>query len=61
MTTNIVSLGALVGLSGIVSRESLKKAVLTRVPRGTEGLNLKALELGFKLAEKYRKNVEERF
>ncbi len=59
MTTNIVSLGALVGLSSVVSKDSLKKAVLSRVPRGTEELNLKALQLGYQLADKVREETEE--
>ncbi len=59
MTTNIISLGALVGVSGVVSRKSLEKAVLNRVPKGTEQLNLKALELGFQLAEEVKANLED--
>ncbi len=58
MTTNIVSLGALVGLGNIVSREALRKAVLARVPKGTEELNLKALELGFQMAEEVKKTMD---
>ncbi|GAB4338419.1 MAG: 2-oxoacid:acceptor oxidoreductase family protein [Calditrichia bacterium] len=57
MTTNIVSLGALVGLSGVVSRKSLEKAVKARVPKGTEALNLKALELGFEMADQLKSEV----
>lgn len=59
MTTNIISLGALVGISGVVNRKSLEKAVLNRVPKGTEQLNLKALELGFQLAEEVKANLED--
>lgn len=59
MTTNIISLGALVGISGVVNRQSLEKAVLNRVPKGTEQLNLKALELGFQLAEEMKVNLED--
>jgi 2-oxoglutarate ferredoxin oxidoreductase subunit gamma len=59
MTTNIVSLGALVGLSKVVSPKSLEKAVLSRVPKGTEELNLKALRLGFKLAEEAKHHLED--
>ncbi len=59
MTTNIVSLGALVGISGVVSRKALKNAVLARVPKGTEGLNLKALELGYKMADEIKEQMEE--
>lgn len=49
---NIVALGALVKITGVVSVESLKKAVLNRVPKGTEELNEKAIELGLGLVEK---------
>lgn len=59
MTTNIISLGALVGISHVVSPKALEKAVLKRVPRGTEQLNLKALELGFQLAEEVKANIED--
>ena len=59
MTTNIVSLGALVGLSKVVSRKSLERAVLSRVPKGTEELNLKALLLGFKLAEDAKDHLDD--
>jgi len=47
ITTNIVALGALVEKTKIVSKESIEKAVLDRVPKGTEDLNKKALQLGF--------------
>lgn len=59
MTTNIVALGALVALSGIVKRESIKKAVLARVPKGTENLNLKALKLGFEMADEIKKRLKD--
>lgn len=59
MTANIVSLGALVGLSKVISRKSLEKAVASRVPKGTEKLNLKALDLGFKLADEIREEIED--
>jgi len=59
MTANIISLGALVGISQVVSAKSLEKAVLKRVPKGTEQLNLKALELGFRLAEEVKANIED--
>lgn len=49
MVANIVALGAIVGSTSIVSREALERAVLERVPRGTEDLNRKALDEGFKL------------
>ncbi len=50
IVANIIALGVLVGASSIVERKYLEQAVLRRVPRGTEELNQKALELGFQLA-----------
>lgn len=47
MFANIIALGAIVGVTGIVTKESLLKAVLHRVPKGTEEVNTRALELGF--------------
>ena len=49
MFANIIALGALVAATGAVSEESLIKAVLARVPRGTEEKNQKALALGKQL------------
>jgi len=51
MVSNIVALGAVNGTLNLVSRESLMKAVLSRVPRGTEDLNKRALELGYELVK----------
>ncbi len=51
---NIISLGALVEISGIVSRESIEKALMKRVPKGFEDYNKKALEIGFRLAEEVK-------
>ncbi|NNG67525.1 2-oxoacid:ferredoxin oxidoreductase subunit gamma, partial [Caldanaerobacter subterraneus] len=39
-------------ITKIVSEKSLEMAVLKRVPAGTEELNRKALEEGFKLGKK---------
>ncbi|PKO22375.1 MAG: 2-oxoglutarate ferredoxin oxidoreductase subunit gamma [Chloroflexi bacterium HGW-Chloroflexi-1] len=47
ITANVVALGVLVGLSGVVSREAIEKAVLARAPRGTEEINRAALAVGF--------------
>lgn len=49
LPTNICSLGALVGISKIVSIDSVKKAILNRVPEKSGSINLKAFELGFSL------------
>lgn len=56
MAANIVALGALAQLTGVVSLESLTAAVLARVPKGTEDLNKKALEAGVRAV---KQNLEE--
>jgi len=48
---NIIALGVIVGVTEVVSRESMEKAVLARVPKGTEKLNRKALTVGWKMAK----------
>ena len=52
LTMNILTLGFLVKLTGIVSEDAIEKAVLDSIPKGTEHLNLKALKKGFELGEK---------
>lgn len=51
LVANIVALGVIVGITGIVSRDALEKAVLARIPKGTEEMNKKALALGFQAAD----------
>ena len=51
---NIIALGAIGALTNIVSMESLTKAVLHRVPAGTEEINKKALDLGAGLIKTYK-------
>ena len=41
------ALGVLAGATGLVGREALEKALLARVPPGTEEANRKAFSLGF--------------
>ncbi len=55
ITANTVALGVLVGLTGVVSRQAIEKAVTARAPRGTEEMNRKALEAGFREAEKVKR------
>ena len=45
-TTNVLALGAVVGLTGIVSVESIRGAVIEAVPAGTEEINARALARG---------------
>ncbi len=46
ITANIVALGALNRVCGLVSDEALLEAVLDSVPKGTEEVNREALEAG---------------
>jgi len=49
MVANIVSLGAICNLFNIIDEESLEKAILNRIPPGTEEVNKKAFQEGLKL------------
>jgi len=40
-------LGFLTATTGIVSKDAMKQAVESSVPKGTEALNLKAFEMGY--------------
>ncbi len=51
IVANIVALGTLTSATGIVSKESIERAVMDRVPKGTEDLNKIALYEGFKLGK----------
>jgi 2-oxoglutarate ferredoxin oxidoreductase subunit gamma len=53
MVANIVALGALAKISGVVAVENLEKAVLARVPAGTEDLNRRALAAGVAAAVEF--------
>lgn len=48
---NIVALGAITAITGKVTIESVEKAVLSRVPKGTEEMNKKALRAGYEMAK----------
>ncbi len=48
LAANVVALGAIAALAGVVSLEALEKAVLARVPRGTEEINRRALLAGYR-------------
>lgn len=65
-TMNMLALGALCAITGIVSPGALKKAVAERAPGGTAEKNLKAVELGMKegkaaLARHKKKQPSDRF
>ena len=51
IVANIVMLGALAALGGVVTYESLKESVVSSIPAGTEELNLAAFNKGFDYAQ----------
>lgn len=52
LVTNIISLGIIVQLTDIVSKDAIKKALIARIPARVKELNMKALEHGFKIGKK---------
>jgi 2-oxoglutarate ferredoxin oxidoreductase subunit gamma len=51
LVANIVALGTIIGLSDFLDPKNVEAAVLSRVPRGTEELNLTAFRSGLSMAE----------
>ena len=51
IVANIIMLGALVAVTHVVSETALEKAILDSVPKGTEDLNRKAMQLGLQLGK----------
>ena len=54
VVANVVALGLLAGLTGIVSRDALEEAVRARAPEGTTEINLKALAAGYEEADRIK-------
>ena len=52
MTANIVAVGCINNLLGLVPQDVLREAVMMHVPKGTEALNGRALEAGLALGGK---------
>ncbi len=51
LVANIVALGVITRLTAIVSKEAVESAIRSRVPKGTEDLNLKAFNVGYDRAK----------
>lgn len=51
VAANMVCLGVIARLTGIVNIEALREAVVSRAPKGTEAINRRALEAGYALVE----------
>ena len=59
MVANIVMLGFLAAVTDVVKYESLKKAVLASVPKGTEELNTQAFEKGYQYGQEGKGGQQE--
>jgi 2-oxoglutarate ferredoxin oxidoreductase subunit gamma len=57
ITAAMVALGIIAGLSGIVSPAALEKAIAGKVPKGTEKLNLTAMQAGLEEARRIREQM----
>jgi len=51
IVANVIALGAMIAMTGVVERESGEKAVLAKVPEAFIDLNKKAYALGFEKAK----------
>jgi 2-oxoglutarate ferredoxin oxidoreductase subunit gamma len=54
IVANIISLGMITGLTGIVEEKAIEAAVLSRVPKAFLDLNRKALQIGFDKASEMK-------
>jgi len=50
LVSNIIALGIITKLSGVVSEDAVKHAIRARVPKGTEEININAFYTGIDLA-----------
>lgn len=57
VVANIIMLGFLAAVSDIISHEVLKEAVLASIPAGTEEVNTKAFELGYKYGTEHGRQI----
>jgi 2-oxoglutarate ferredoxin oxidoreductase subunit gamma len=60
LVVNIVMMGFLTAVTGLVHVEAMRKAVAISVPKGTDELNLKAFEKGYEYGLTITKKTEER-
>ncbi len=51
IVANIVMVGAITKITGVISKESVIKSIESSVPKGTEEKNIKAFEAGYALVE----------
>ena len=51
VVANIVALGIIIELTKIVSMDAIESAILARVPKGTEKINMQAFQLGAEIGK----------
>ena len=56
VVANIIALGVIAEITGCISATALEQAVLSRVPKGTEELNKKALAAGVAMAKRVKES-----
>lgn len=54
---NVIMMAAIVEITGLVTKEALKKALLDRIPARFEELNIKALEKGYAYGRKLKEEA----
>lgn len=54
VVANMVALGAVMALTEVLPQHHLEEALLSRVPKGSEKLNLEAFRLGMEIAREHR-------
>ncbi len=59
VVANIIMLGAWCGLTKVISWEALEKAILEAVPKGSEALNMDAMQRGYALGIEITRKKEQ--
>ncbi|MBI4764499.1 MAG: 2-oxoacid:acceptor oxidoreductase family protein [Deltaproteobacteria bacterium] len=59
IVANIVMLGFITSVTGVVGYEAMKQALFDSIPSGTEELNLKAFEKGYEYGKQIKKQESE--
>jgi 2-oxoglutarate ferredoxin oxidoreductase subunit gamma len=57
MVLNIVMMGCWTAVTGLISADAMRKAVVASVPKGTDELNLKAFERGYEYGMKLAQSL----
>jgi len=57
LTANIVALGVITILSKIITEVAVKEAIMARVPKGTEEMNLKAFAAGIRIGNELKSRL----